>query len=599
MLSRLSITLRLLLLILVPVLALVIVGIAALASVQASSGAITAFNRANQNILALQELEAELQSNLLGPVNEAAAGVSSWRQALERVRESNERVDASYTTTLAGLNQISVDLKQRLENNSGVITRSYAQATQALESANPEAVRALLNAGFAQRVQGPIDLLAEATAGETESAQFILDYSRTRSITYMLVNAGLGLSGLIAALILGYYISRSITQPVLNLTQVVSRVAEGDLSSRAHLAGYDEVTQLGDGLDRLLDDKVTTLAQAEEENAQLNDSVIKLLRAVSRLSQRDLTVRVPVTEDVTGPVADAINQLTTETNRVLLDVAEVADQVADASSLVNQKASLVNDAAAAQGKEVTETAEQLAAAAARLGEIAEIARQCNDLASQTTTMTDTAVSSVHSTLSGMNNIREVIQETGKRIKRLGERSQEISGVVDIINRITERTTVLALNASMQAAAAGEAGRGFAVVADEVQRLAESSRNATAQIASLVKSIQVETNDTISTMDQAINQVVEGSKLAEGAGERMNETRASTSALVESVLQIVSSSQEQAELSKYLRDRAEVMLERSTETGREVRDQLEQTNSMAEYAQHLLASVRQFQLAPVG
>lgn len=599
MLSRLSITLRLLLLILVPVLALVIVGIAALASVQASSGAITAFNRANQNILALQDLEAELQSNLLGPVNEAAAGVSSWRQALDRVRASNERVDANYSNTISSLDQISVELRENLNDNSGVITRSYAQAVQALESANPEAVRALLNAGFAQRVQVPIDLLKEATARESESAQFILDYSRTRSITYMLVNAGLGLSGLIAALILGYYISRSITQPVLNLTQVVSRVAEGDLSSRAHLSGYDEVTQLGDGLDRLLDDKVSTLAQAEEENAQLNDSVIKLLRAVSRLSQRDLTVRVPVTEDVTGPVADAINQLTTETNRVLLDVAEVADQVADASSLVNQKASLVNDAAAAQGKEVTETAEQLSAAAARLGEIAEIARQCNDLASQTTTMTDTAVSSVHSTLSGMNNIREVIQETGKRIKRLGERSQEISGVVDIINRITERTTVLALNASMQAAAAGEAGRGFAVVADEVQRLAESSRNATAQIASLVKSIQVETNDTISTMDQAINQVVEGSKLAEGAGERMNETRASTSALVESVLQIVSSSQEQAELSKYLRDRAEVMLERSTETGREVRDQLEQTNSMAEYAQHLLASVRQFQLAPVG
>ncbi|MCG8464689.1 MAG: methyl-accepting chemotaxis protein, partial [Xanthomonadales bacterium] len=511
----------------------------------------------------------------------------------------NERVDANYSSTISSLDQVSVELRENLNDNSGVITRSYAQAVQALESANPEAVRALLNAGFAQRVQVPIDRLQEATARESESAQFILDYSRTRSITYMLVNAGLGLSGLIAALILGYYISRSITQPVLNLTQVVSRVAEGDLSSRAHLSGYDEVTQLGDGLDRLLDDKVSTLAQAEEENAQLNDSVIKLLRAVSRLSQRDLTVRVPVTEDVTGPVADAINQLTTETNRVLLDVAEVADQVADASSLVNEKASLVNDAAAAQGKEVTETAEQLSAAAARLGEIAEIARQCNDLASQTTTMTDTAVSSVHSTLSGMNNIREVIQETGKRIKRLGERSQEISGVVDIINRITERTTVLALNASMQAAAAGEAGRGFAVVADEVQRLAESSRNATAQIASLVKSIQVETNDTISTMDQAINQVVEGSKLAEGAGERMNETRASTSALVESVLQIVSSSQEQAELSKYLRDRAEVMLERSTETGREVRDQLEQTNSMAEYAQHLLASVRQFQLAPVG
>lgn len=599
MLSRLSITLRLLLLILVPVLALVIVGIAALASVGASTSAITAYSRTSQNVVSLRDLQTELQVNLLGTVQQAAAGTVAWGQALESLRQSREVVAESFPAAIDALSGIAPDTRASLTDSVAIIDRSYAQAEQALENINPDAVRSLLSSGFAQRVNDSLSLLVSASDRERQNAEFILSQTSSRSITYMLVNAGLGFFGLIAALILGFYIARSITQPVLNLTQVVKRVAEGDLSSRAHLSGFDEVTQLGDGLDQLLDDKVSTLAKAEEENAQLNDSVIQLLRAVSRLSQRDLTVKVPVTEDVTGPVADAINQLTTETNRVLLDVAQVADQVANASELVNQKASLVNTAADAQGKEVTETAEQLAAAAARLGEIAEIARTCNDLAGQTTTMTETAVNSVHSTLSGMNNIREVIQETGKRIKRLGERSQEISGVVDIINRITERTTVLALNASMQAAAAGEAGRGFAVVADEVQRLAESSRNATAQIASLVKSIQVETNDTIGTMDQAINEVVEGSKLAEGAEERMNETRASTSALVESVLKIVSSSQEQAELSQYLRDRAAVMLERSTETGREVRDQLEQTNSMAEYAQRLLTSVRQFQLAPAS
>lgn len=599
MLSRLSIALRLLLLILVPVLALVIVGIAALASVEASTKAIAAFDRSNQNVLALQDLSDELTRNLLSPVNEVAAGVSNWFNALERLRSSRAEISERFENSLSGLSNLPEELQNQLGATESLVDRAYAQAEQALETSSLDNVRALLSAGFPQRVQESVAILNQASDRERNNAQLILAQTRSRSNTYMLVNAGLGFAGLIAALILGYYIARSITEPVQSLSHVVRRVAEGDLSSRAHLSGYDEVAQLGSGLDQLLDEKVTTLASAEEENAQLNDSVIKLLRAVSRLSQRDLTVRVPVTEDVTGPVADAINQLTKETNRVLLDVAQVADQVANASELVNHKAALVNDAADAQGREVSETAEQLASAASRLAEIAEIARQCNDLAGQTTAMTENAVSSVHSTLSGMNSIREVIQETGKRIKRLGERSQEISGVVDIINRITERTTVLALNASMQAAAAGEAGRGFAVVADEVQRLAESSRNATAQIASLVKSIQVETNDTISTMDNAINQVVEGSKLAEGAGQRMNETRASTSALVESVLRIASSSQEQAQLSQYLRDRAQVMLERSTETGREVRDQLAQTNSMAEYAQRLLASVRQFQLAPTS
>ena len=316
------------------------------------------------------------------------------------------------------------------------------------------------------------------------------------------------MAALVLAAVLGLLVYRSISSPIDRLSETVQRVAAGDYEVRTGIDTGDEVGALSRAFDHLLEDKVQTLAQAEQENERLNNSVIDVLRAVSQLSRRDLTVKVPVTEDVAGPVADAINQMVQETSEVLREVRRIADQVEEASGKVHGQAETVNDVAKMQQNVVERTAAQLDAASQRLAEIAQLAKRCNTIAQQTLTTTNTAAGTVSETLAGMNDIRETIQTTGKRIKRLGERSQEINSVVDIINSIAERTTVLALNASMQAAAAGEAGRGFAVVADEVQRLAESSRNATGQIAALVKNIQVETNDSIANVEQTISKVVE-------------------------------------------------------------------------------------------
>ena len=184
-----------------------------------------------------------------------------------------------------------------------------------------------------------------------------------------------------------------------------------------------------------------------------------------------------------------------------------------------------------------ETAQALASAAGAMNTISELARTCNTAAENAINTTHTALITVTSTVKGINSIRENIHETEKRIKRLGERSQEISRAVNLINSISERTHILALNASMHAASAGEAGRGFAVVADEVQRLAENARDATSQIATLVSNIQVETADTVGTMNKVITQVVEGTKLAEEAGVQMERTKDTTEELVESVREI--------------------------------------------------------------
>jgi methyl-accepting chemotaxis protein len=195
----------------------------------------------------------------------------------------------------------------------------------------------------------------------------------------------------------------------------------------------------------------------------------------------------------------------------------------------------------------------------------------------------------------MESIRETISETEKRIKRLGERSQEISGIVNLINTISERTHVLALNASMQAAVAGEAGRGFAVVAEEVQRLAESSRNATQQISTLVNNIQLETNETISTVNRTIGQVVQGSEFAQKAGEQMRITQAITGELVEQVRRITEASNEQKGMSAKLLLSVQHLGESNERTAEQIDTQSQETQTLLNSAQQLVESVKVFTL----
>jgi methyl-accepting chemotaxis protein len=400
---------------------------------------------------------------------------------------------------------------------------------------------------------------------------------------------------LVLGIVLGALLSFFVARPIQHLAVTMTKVAEGDFTARSNIRSKDELGALSKTFNALLDERLTQLAKAERENEMLNNSIIELLKASFQLSQRDLTVQVPVTEDVTGPLADAINQMAQETSKVLLNVRQISEQVASASNQVKVQAENVSRTAEEERAVVATTMTELAAASEAMNKIAEVAQSCNEIAAEATRTTQIALETVTGTVNGMGEIRETIHETEKRIKRLGERSQEISGIVDIINNIAERTHVLALNASMQAAAAGEAGRGFSVVADEVQRLAESSRNATSQISALVKNIQVETNDTIATMDKTIGQVVDGSRLAERAGEQMKETQDTTANLVKVVEQIAMASQQQARISNELREHAQSIQSSSEETGRQLEEQTIQTDRLVEYAQQLIESIGVFKL----
>ena len=273
----------------------------------------------------------------------------------------------------------------------------------------------------------------------------------------------------VVALVMGiaaaFLVLRAIIGPVARLRDTVAKVSEGDYTARAQLQSTDELGTLGGAFDKMLEERVGALAKKEAESEALNTSIIDLMRAVAKLGKGDLTVKIPVREDITGALADAISSMADTTAKTLARVNNVSEEVRQASQL---------------GRDI-----------------------------------------VHQTAQGMDGIRGTIQETGKRIKRLGERSQEITGIVKLIDDIAERTSVLALNANMQAAMAGEAGRGFRVVADEVQRLAERSKQATDQIGKLVSGIQAETNETTVTMERAIGEVVKGGELAEKATSQVS------------------------------------------------------------------------------
>ncbi|MFW2374451.1 MAG: methyl-accepting chemotaxis protein [Gammaproteobacteria bacterium] len=401
-------------------------------------------------------------------------------------------------------------------------------------------------------------------------------------------------TGVLVSIVLLLF-SRGIIRSLGKLRDTVDKVAAGDFNVRAQLNTKDELGTLGTAFDTLLDERLATLAQAEKENEQLNDSIIMLLEAVSQLSEKDLSIKAKVNEDITGPVADAMNLMTDETAQVLNGIRRVSDDVEFVVNLVKQQSEKVTHVAASE-REVVETAMiKLETASRTMNEVSKLAQSCNEIATRASASTTTAFDTVTDTADGMNDIRETISETEKRIKRLGERSQEITTVVDIIKDIAERTHGLALNASMQAAAAGDAGRGFAVVADEVQRLAESSRNSTAQITSLVRSIQSETSETMATMNKAISQVIEGSSLAERAGKEMQETQKTTSELVQAVIQIAEQSLAQVVVHDDLKNDTTAIRNSTNDTGRELEEQSKHTSKLVDYAKLLKDSVHVFKL----
>jgi methyl-accepting chemotaxis protein len=375
----------------------------------------------------------------------------------------------------------------------------------------------------------------------------------------------------------------------------MNRIAAGDSTLRANLETFDEIGMLGMQFDMMIDQREAANEGVQRENETLNASIINLLQAVAKLAQKDLTMKVPVSEDVTGLIADALNLLADETAKVLSRVVQLSGDVSLISLQVKDQSDKVIAVAMEEKSEIEQSNIELADASEAMIGVAKLAVSCNEAAERAIKNTDKAQETVLDTVQGITAIRDTIRETEKRIKRLGERSQEIGGVVNLINNIAERTHILALNASMHAASAGEAGRGFAVVANEVQRLAENSREATSKIAALVNNIQVETADTVITMNEAIGQVVRGTDLAQLAGNEMRENRETTAELVSLVQRIATDSTNQVKTTQRLRERAQQIQKSTEQTYQNLQEQGEQTEHLVELSYKLVESVSVFTL----
>jgi len=403
----------------------------------------------------------------------------------------------------------------------------------------------------------------------------------------------LAIAGLVTLFL--YLFADSLRKPITSLLGTIHNVNEGNLDARVNSQRKDELGELSTSFDKLLDEKVAQLSASEKENEELNESVISLIQAVAQLSRKDFTIKVPVAEDVTGAVGDSLNLLTKETSNTLNDVKKISRHVAGLSNLIQKQSSSVMEVARQEREHVEDTVRELNRSSDTMNKISTDAADANKRANFALKNTESALHAVNRSVDGINSIRDTIRETEKRIKRLGERSQEITGIVNLINSIAERTHILALNASMHAASAGEAGRGFAVVADEVQRLAESAREATTEISTLINNIRVETTDTVTAMNQAITNVAEGTQLAELAGTAMIRTQESTEDLVKAVELITNKSKEQAQSNLDLVEKSKNIVASTYETDKHLQQQTTNTINLVKNSKRLLSTVRVFKL----
>lgn len=432
----------------------------------------------------------------------------------------------------------------------------------------------------------------------------------TATILAPLRQLGVSISavGALTALLLGLglYIAlrRTVIQPIDRAVGIASAIAAGQLDTPIDASAQDETGQLMRSLDSMqgqlrarIQAEQRSAESAQHENEQLNRSVMNIMGAVAELAQKRLDVKVPVSEDVTGALSDAINLLSHSTAGALGQVQRASAQVSSAAQSIRLRTEQVNGLARVAADQAGAATSEIQQTASALRGMGNDASGANAQAERALKATGDAMELVRATVDGISASRDQIRETEKRVKRLAERSQEITIAVNIIGQIAERTSVLALNASMQAVAAGEAGRGFAVVADEVKRLAENARQATQQIGGLVNAIQADTSDAIQTMNATIAQVVDISKLAETAGGQMKETRAATEQLAGAVRSIAGATLSQGESAQTLLARAADLQRASQRTIEELDAQRREAELLAGSAQTLVRTVGEFRLPP--
>jgi twitching motility protein PilJ len=339
--------------------------------------------------------------------------------------------------------------------------------------------------------------------------------------------------------------------------------------------------------------------QEEEANAmneQNQAAILRLMNELQEVADGDLTVQATVSEDITGAIADSVNYTVEELRGLVGRVTVTAEQVTAASTHASGISSDLLLASQQQSREIEDASATVTKMANEITEVSKSASESADVARQSVAAARQGSTAVQNAIKGMDEIREQIQETSKRIKRLGESSQEIGEITELISDITEQTNVLALNAAIQAASAGEAGRGFSVVAEEVQRLAERSAEAAKQIGALVRTIQTDTHDAVAAMEKSTQGVVEGAKLSDAAGAALEDIEQVSNRLAELIQGMAYATGMQATSAGGVAHNIQHILQVTQQTQDGTQQTAQSVRKLSVLAQELKNSVSRFRIS---
>jgi twitching motility protein PilJ len=554
------------------------------------------------------------QQKVLTQVGQALRAInkqsSDLLETAETVSSLKLQQDAS-PTELAAVGQL-VMLTQRIGKS--------ANEFLTMEGVSPEAVFLLgkdLNT-FRELGQGLLDGNAELHLPATKDAQtrerlvaLLKQYEQTRTQASAILG---NLQGLVSA----REAQASIVADSEPLRQGLETV-QAQLGRETGFSGISLALLLlsaivlllgGAGLLRLYVSGQTERAAASEgqrlaaereqqEAKRVNDAnqaaILRLMNELQAVAEGDLTQQATVTEDITGAIADSVNYTVEELRTLVSQVQGTVGRVTDTTQQVEATSTELLATSSEQLREIRDTGESVLQMAGRINNVSGQAQETAAVARQSLEAAESGLRAVQNTIGGMNSIRDQIQETSKRIKRLGESSQEIGEITELISDITEQTNVLALNAAIQAASAGEAGRGFSVVAEEVQRLAERSGDATRQIAALVKTIQTDTQDAVGAMERSTQGVVEGTRLTDAAGTALGEIDRVSRRLAELIEQISNQALSEARSANVVAANIQHIFAVTEQTGEGTRSTAQMVRELSRTAEELRHSVARFKI----